>query len=123
MEKKKEKTPKSIVIKGVTWSPEIIKEKIAKSDNAVKAALLRIYTFQTAEEQQAEQTVESNGKGFNGNDAKILSSFAEQLQKKGWLSPKQIALSRKKLAKYSRQLYLFIVEERQQTYRNYGLGD
>lgn len=117
----KAKVPKTITINGHTWSPAVVKQTILDSDKAVKAALLRIYSFQTAGEQQQQETHETNGKGFNGTDAEILSSFSVQLTTKGWLSPKQLAIARKRLSKYSRQIYNHIVEQRQQTYSNFGV--
>jgi len=98
--------PKYVEIDGTRWTPALIKERISTSDLAVKKALLRIYDWQTEDEKFIQETRESNGVGFNGVDSEILSSFAEQLKTKGWLSPKQIALARKKLTKYSRQIYV-----------------
>jgi hypothetical protein len=98
--------PKYVQIGDTKWTPELIKERIETSDKAVKNALLRIWGWQTEAEKETLQTHESNGVGFNGVDAEILTSFAEQLTKKGWLSHKQIALARKKLKKYSRQIYV-----------------
>lgn len=97
-------------VKGVRWTPSIIKHKIETSDDAVKHALLRIYSFQTDSERQSEETTEANGKGFNGVDAEILTSFAKQLETRKFLSPKQITFARKKLVKYTMQLFGFIVE-------------
>lgn len=80
------------------------------------SALLGLYARQTADEQEAQATGHTNGMGFNGTDAAILSSFAEQVignrAKKaagegGYpsdLSPRQLELLRKKLVKYGRQL-------------------
>jgi hypothetical protein len=117
MAKDKEARITQVLINGVTWTPELVKQKIATSDQAVKNALLRVYSWQTEEEQQAEQTIEPNRKGFNGLDGKILSSFAEQLKNKGWLSAKQVLIARKKLLKYSRQIFEnHIVHQRQLTY-------
>lgn len=110
-----------VIIKGIEWTPERVKESISKSDEAVRRALLRLYSFQTEDEKLALSTHHTNGKGFNGTDAEILSSFADQLLKKGWLSKKQIELSRKKLLKYSRQIFNWMKEERQTTYRKFGL--
>ena len=50
----------------------------------------------------------STRSGFNGTDANILSSFAEQLLKGRTLSAKQLAIAFKKLPKYSRQVIGFI---------------
>jgi hypothetical protein len=42
--------------------------------------------------------------GFTGTDAEILSSFSKQLIEKGWLSPKQMVIVRKKIKKYENQM-------------------
>ncbi len=78
-------------------------------------AMMAIYDRQTVLEQNAETTSEDNGVGFNGLDAGILSSFAKQVAR--WdgtpesqrrfpvpLSEKQLAIARKKMAKYASQL-------------------
>ena len=68
-------------------------------------AITVLYGFQTADEQVSGATKEHNGAGFNGTDAFILSSFAEQIAK-GWkLSTKQLAIAFRKLPKYSRQIW------------------
>ena len=68
-------------------------------------AITVLYAFQTADEQVSGSTKEHNGAGFNGTDAFILSSFAEQIAK-GWkLSVKQLAIAYRKLPKYSRQIW------------------
>lgn len=100
----------SFTINGVVWTPSIIKQKTASNDAAAKAALLRIYSYQTKEEQATGHTHEYNNKGFNSNDAEILSSFALQLETKGWLSPKQMTIVKKKISKYSNQLFDHIIE-------------
>lgn len=88
---------------------------IAENDKVAVNALLSLYARQTADEQAAGMTAHDNGVGFSGADAEILTSFAEQVI--AWkntpenarrfntpLSDKQMALLRKKLAKYGRQL-------------------
>jgi hypothetical protein len=86
------------------WNREKVLDLLDRSDKAVWRAVHRIYQNQTAAEQTMEATVEQNGIGFNGADAEILTSFAKQYEQKGWLSPKQTALARKKVKKYTRQL-------------------
>jgi len=98
--------PKFVEIDGIRWTPALIKERISTSDIAVKKALLRIWNWQTEDEKHTHSTNQTNGVGFNGVDAEILTSFAEQLSKKNWLSPKQIAIARKRLMKYSNQIYV-----------------
>ena len=87
------------------------------NDRILCGAVLALYKCQTADEQQTQATRHENGIGFNGTDANILSSFAEQIRQRkeqeragtlptgyGLLSPKQIAIARKKMPKYAKQL-------------------
>jgi hypothetical protein len=66
--------------------------------------LLAIYKYQTAAEKAVQETRELNGVGFSGCDAEILSSFAEQYSRRGWLSEKQLAILHRKMPKYAKQL-------------------
>ena len=118
----KKKIPPYCIIKGVKWTPDLIKEKIEKSDKAVMAALLRVYGWQTEDEKRIGETREHNGRGFNGTDAEILSSFAKQLISRQFLSPKQIALTRKKIKKYAKQIYVHhLVATKQAVQMKFGL--
>lgn len=83
---------------------EFLKEKLGKDPRWAKHALLKIFEFQTAEEQESEHTYFHNGVGFTGADGEILTSFAKQLQKYGRLSEKQMALLFKKMPKYWKQI-------------------
>jgi hypothetical protein len=86
------------------WSKEKLKELLQTSDEMVRRGLLVVFALQTSDEKRDENTRYLNGVGFNGTDSVILSSFARQLKEKGYLSPKQIALARKKLIKYASQM-------------------
>ena len=81
-----------------------LRTKLATNQAWSRKALLKIYENQTADEQQMETTAYTNGIGFTGVDAQILSSFASQLIRKDFLSPKQQAIVFKKLPKYWRQI-------------------
>lgn len=87
-----------------TWTAEEIKELVQTNDKVLYGALKKLYACQTADEKAYGETVESNGVGFNGADAKILSSMAEFLNKTGFLTEKQKVIVRKKLVKYNKQL-------------------
>ena len=89
-----------------------IKAQVAASEAWQDRALIAIYNGQTAAEQEAAATVEDNGIGFSGIDAEILTSFAQQLQKRGFLSPKQRAIVARKMPKYAGQLWCLAVEKR-----------
>ena len=86
------------------WTEEEIKELVQTNDKVLYGALKKLYDCQTADEKSMGDTVESNGVGFNGADAPILSSIAQFLNNRGYLSDKQKALVRKKLVKYNKQL-------------------
>jgi hypothetical protein len=96
---------------------EDMRQALETNDRILCGAVLALYKCQTADEQQSQATRHENGMGFNGTDANILSSFAEQIRQRkeqeragtlptgyGLLSPKQIELARKKMPKYAKQL-------------------
>jgi len=55
-------------------------------------------------EQTHKATMISNGMGFSGIDAKILTSIADWYIKTGFMSEKQAVLVAKKMKKYHKQL-------------------
>jgi hypothetical protein len=69
--------------------------------------LLRIYTFQTDHEKQAQATTDANGAGFTAFDAELLTSYADQYKAKSYLTAKQIAVLHKMMPKYAGQLYRY----------------
>ena len=81
-----------------------LKRRLATDDRWALRALTVVYRNQTADEQNAQQTIEHNGIGFSGPDAEILSSFAQQYQRRGRLSPKQMNLLKRKIPSYARQV-------------------
>ncbi len=83
-----------------------IKAMLASNQAWAIRGLLKIYSYQTADEQATETTREYNDVGFNGVDAEILSSFAKQVLAGRTMSLKQMALIYKKMPKYARQLEL-----------------
>lgn len=88
------------------------------NDDYLEKAILRLYKYQTEYEQQVQTTTLYNGVGFNGTDAKFLSSLAEWMLDKTHtppsernkyvvrrhLTPKQRYVARKKAMKYAGQL-------------------
>lgn len=86
------------------WTEDEIRHLIQTNDVVLYRALRKMYAQQTADEQEDGNTKYHNGVGFNGADAKIMSGFAQFLARTGFLTPKQRAVARKKLAKYNRQL-------------------
>lgn len=86
------------------WTEDEIRNLIQTNDVVLYRALRKMYAQQTEDEQMDGDTKHNNGVGFNGADAKIMSSFARFLEKAGFLTPKQRAVARRKLVKYNRQL-------------------
>jgi hypothetical protein len=81
-----------------------IREQLGTSAAWALRGLVRIYANQTADEQAVGTTKHHNDIGFTGADAEILTSFAQQYERRGSLSPKQMGLLFKKMPKYAKQL-------------------
>lgn len=81
-----------------------IKTQLGSNPTWATRAIVKLHERQTIDEQNQQTTKESNGVGFNGMDATILSSFANQIHMGRTLSQKQLAIAFKKLPKYSRQV-------------------
>ena len=86
------------------WFDSEIRKLIAENDQMVERAIVKLYECQTADEQTCGETVHSNGVGFNGCDAKLLTSFAQWILSGRHLTPKQMQYARPKLSKYAKQL-------------------
>ena len=83
---------------------DFVKKQLATNKAWALKALLKIFNFQTKDEQEYEHTRILNKVGFTGVDAEILSSFAKQYLTRGFLSPKQMTLVYKKMPKYWMQI-------------------
>lgn len=86
------------------WTEDEIRNLVQTNDKVLYGALKKLYAEQTADEQRQKGTTHRNGAGFNSTDAGIMSSFAEFLNRAGFLTYKQKAIARKKLVKYTKQL-------------------
>lgn len=81
-----------------------VKTQLATNPIWAQRAIVKLWERQTLDEQSSQSTHNVNRVGFNGTDAMILSSFAEQINKGRTLSLKQLNIAYKKLPKYSRQV-------------------
>ena len=86
------------------WTQDEIKHLLEVNDKMVCRSLIKLYELQTESERDTGSTHVHNGVGFNGPDAPIMTSFAKFFKKTGFLTDKQMAICRKKLMKYSKQL-------------------
>ncbi len=92
---------------------ELIKEKLATDQRWLEAAVLAIFRRQTGEEQRSRQTIEVNGRGFNGPDARCGTYMAKWLLGVHWedgkkvrntLDGKWLVKARTIMPKYAKQL-------------------
>jgi hypothetical protein len=89
-----------------------VKNQLSTNPAWAQRAIVKLWERQTADEQATQNTGHNNGVGFNGTDAFILSSFAEQINKGRTLSPKQLAIAFRKLPKYSKQIISEIPQDK-----------
>jgi len=82
-----------------------------KTRAALRRSVMTIYLRQTSSEQASESTRDSNGVGFNSNDARFGSIMAEKIMalEEGTspyqdLTPKMYSCIRVMMSKYARQL-------------------
>ena len=81
-----------------------IKEMLKINDKWALRGLIRIYEYQTEDEKNTQSTRYHNKVGFNGPDAEILTSYAQQYLRKGSLSVLQIRILHDLMPKYAGQL-------------------
>lgn len=83
---------------------DVMREQITNSDAQAIKALLRLHQYQTTDEKTSHNTHVYNAVGFTKADSRILSSFADFYKCKKFLSPKQLAVLKRKIGKYAGQL-------------------
>jgi hypothetical protein len=91
-----------------------LQTKLATDMRWAQRALIAIFRNQTEDEKVAADVKHHNCMGFRCMDSIILTSFANQLQQRGSLSPKQMSIVHKLMPKYARQLMKFYGEAIQQ---------
>ena len=87
-----------------------IRERITTNPKSAVKAMMRIFEYQTADEQSNGSVTDYNGVGFAGTDSQILTSFCKQWMKYKRLSEKQMAIVFKKIGKYAGQLTRLAIE-------------
>jgi hypothetical protein len=84
-----------------------LQSKLSSDTRWAQRALLAIFRNQTSDEQVSANVTHYNQMGFRCMDSIILTSFANQLQTRGSLSPKQMSIVFRLMPKYARQLMKF----------------
>lgn len=99
------------------------KYQLLHDDEFLKQYLLELYKLQTVGERDSRLTSNKNKVGFNKVDAVFLSSCAQFLQTRGFLTNKQLQLVRKKMIKYSGQIANIVNQRESATFANIVIGD
>lgn len=86
------------------YTLEDVKEYLATNRKWVEGAIVKLYEFQTADEQQGEYTTNKNNVGFNAFDAKTLSYYATWIKNGNHLSGKFLAKAFELMPKYAKQI-------------------
>lgn len=81
-----------------------LKKQLSSNKKWALKALIRIYQFQTDNEQTCGETIEENGVGFSGSHSVILSSIANQVIHYNSISNKQLAIVHRIIPHYARQI-------------------
>lgn len=81
------------------------KSKLSTNLGWAVRGLLAVYKNQTDEEKSSKATLSSNGSGFTGYDADVLTEIAECYQKTGCLNHVQKMILFRRIPKYAGQLY------------------
>jgi hypothetical protein len=87
---------------------DYVKTQLSSNPAWAVKALVKLYTYQTADEQAAGHTSYDNNVGFSGVDSQILSSFAVQINNGRNLSVKQMNIVYKRMPRYHKQVVKFI---------------
>ena len=87
-----------------------LQQKLGTDLRWAHRGLQAIFKNQTDDEQDGANVKYHNTMGFRCVDAHILTSFCNQLQRRGFLSEKQNAILLKKMPRYGRQLMKFYGE-------------
>ena len=91
---------------------EYLKHKLTTSEGWAIKALMVVYKFQTAEEQNVGTTKDHNNVGFTGTDGRFFSSLARQYEVRNKLTPKQMEFVMKRMKKYWNQLLMVSDEKK-----------
>ena len=93
-----------------TYTKETIQENIRTNVLWTIRTLEILFNRQTTDEQQSGQTTHLNGRGFNGRESDIFTSFYYQVQKRKrfgnpiLLTEKQLSICQRLLPKYWKQV-------------------
>jgi hypothetical protein len=100
------------------WTPEKVLAMLETSDVWVERAIVRLHSYQTTLERQAQCTTDKNEQGMQQADAKLFSKYAEKILRGEHLSRWELIEARRpwhrgrvpviRIGKYRKQLVRII---------------
>ena len=117
---------KTVIVKGKEWTKDSVRTLLQTNDKAILRAIKLIYSFQTnlwndsprddsyistsyiSDTFMGMSESKSYILGFSKVDADIMSSFARTLNQGRSLSEKQMIIARKRIVKYSNQIFNYM---------------
>lgn len=88
----------------MSYTIEQVRKKLATNRQWVERAIVKLYEFQTADEQQNAYTSDKNNVGFNAFDAKTLTYYATWIKSGNNLSGDFLAKAFTMVPKYAQQI-------------------
>lgn len=86
------------------WNKGHVIELLLTNNEAVERAILSLYKRQTADEQNCQETLHSNGVGFSGAHAHLGTYYAKWILSGRHLTGKHLEKARAMTLKYTDQL-------------------
>jgi predicted Zn-dependent protease len=86
------------------YTIELVRKNLSTKRKWVEGAIVKLYEFQTAEEQKSEYTSNKNNVGFNAFDAKTLTYYAKWILSGKHLSGEYLEKAFSMVPKYAQQI-------------------
>lgn len=86
------------------YSEREIRQRLSTDDHLAETALEILYRRQTRDERAGARTVWLNERGFNQDDAPVLTPLARRVWRGQPLSKTELNIARYRLPKYARQV-------------------
>lgn len=103
-----------IKITFMSYTIDQIKQNLASNPAWTERAIIRLFEYQTRDEQITEHTHVMNGVGFNGPDSKTLTYYAKWLLRGNHLSGKHLEKAQRLVPKYAGQIARIIESKQNQ---------
>ena len=89
----------------VEFEKSVLKRLLGTNETWAKKALMRIYDAQTCDEKHGGETVHSNGVGFTGTDAKLLTRISKWYAEHDFIGAGYMKVLYDRMPKYAGQIF------------------